>query len=103
MRGVADESITEYVAQFACATRFEDIPADVLGLAKRMLLDCIGLALAGAQSAHDGYALAVAGADPNQALLEVLPVDLHVDDGPTFLVEQRAAGNHHAGEVVSRW
>src|SRR5471030_1968079 len=44
------EPITEYVAQFAHATRFEDIPADVLRLAKKTLLDCMGLALAGAQS-----------------------------------------------------
>lgn len=50
MRRAADGPITEYVAQFACAVRFEDIPADVLRLAKKTLLDCMGLALAGAQS-----------------------------------------------------
>ena len=50
MRQVANESISEYVAQFVCAKRFEDIPANVLRLAKKQLLDCMGLALAGAQS-----------------------------------------------------
>ncbi len=54
MSRVADEPITEYVAQFACSTRFEDIPADVLRLAKKTLLDCMGLALAGAQSVGSG-------------------------------------------------
>lgn len=50
MTATTDAPITQYVAQFSQATRFEDIPPDVLRLAKKTILDCVGLALAGAQS-----------------------------------------------------
>ena len=41
------EPLTEHVAQFAHATRYEDLPADVVQLGKKAILDCLGLALAG--------------------------------------------------------
>jgi len=44
------DSITEDVARFVHATRFEDIPPDVLQLSKKAILDSLGLALAGARS-----------------------------------------------------
>jgi len=40
-------SLTGYVADFAAATRFEDIPPEVLALGKKSILDGLGLALAG--------------------------------------------------------
>ena len=43
-------SLTDYVAGFVVGTRGADIPADVSHLAKRSVLDGIGLALAGAAS-----------------------------------------------------
>ena len=43
-------SLTDYVAGFVVDTRDKDIPADVAHLAKRSVLDGIGLALAGAAS-----------------------------------------------------
>src|SRR6266508_1173882 len=48
-------SLTRYVAEFIANTRLEEIPADVLRLGKRSMLDGLGLALGG--SASDGAAL----------------------------------------------
>jgi 2-methylcitrate dehydratase PrpD len=41
------ESLTAYVAEFVTTTRLADIPADVLALSKKSILDGLGLALAG--------------------------------------------------------
>lgn len=46
----APEPITEYVAQFVHSTRHDDIPAHVAQLGKKAILDCLGLALAGAKA-----------------------------------------------------
>ncbi|HXN16117.1 MAG TPA: MmgE/PrpD family protein [Usitatibacter sp.] len=43
-------SLTDYVAGFVTSTRARDIPSDVAHLAKRSVLDGLGLALAGAAS-----------------------------------------------------
>ena len=40
-------SLTAYVAEFITATRASSIPAGVMHLGKRSILDGIGLALAG--------------------------------------------------------
>jgi 2-methylcitrate dehydratase PrpD len=50
----AEKSLTAYVADFIIGTRASDIPADVMHLGKRSILDGIGLALAGsvAESGH---------------------------------------------------
>lgn len=51
---IADSSLTAYVAQFIVDTQAAQIPADVMHLGKRSILDGIGLALAGnaAESGH---------------------------------------------------
>src|SRR5688500_3776365 len=41
------EGLTREVARFAAQTRFADLPADVIALGKKSILDGIGLALAG--------------------------------------------------------
>ncbi len=48
------ESLTAYVADFITRTRTTDVPADVMHLGKRSILDGLGLALAGnaAESGH---------------------------------------------------
>ena len=43
----AQQSLTAYVAEFITRARTKDIPADVMHLGKRSILDGIGLALAG--------------------------------------------------------
>src|SRR5207302_4381276 len=43
-------SLTDYVAGFVVGTRANDIPADVMHLGKRSVIDALGLALAGAAS-----------------------------------------------------
>ena len=42
-----EEPLTHYVADFIVNTRFEDIPADVLDLARKSMLDGLGLSLCG--------------------------------------------------------
>src|SRR6202790_2938458 len=42
--------LTKYVAEFIVNTKYEDIPADVLDLGKKSILDGFGLALAGSGS-----------------------------------------------------
>jgi 2-methylcitrate dehydratase PrpD len=42
--------LTKYVADFIVNTKYEDIPADVLELGKKSILDSFGLALAGSNS-----------------------------------------------------
>ncbi len=41
------EPVTDYVAGFIVNTRYEDIPAEVLDLARKSILDGLGLALCG--------------------------------------------------------
>src|SRR3981081_3872410 len=54
MSASQDPSLTAYVAEFITRTRAKDIPADVMHLGKRSILDGVGLALAGsvAESGH---------------------------------------------------
>jgi len=42
--------LTRYVAEFIVNTRYEDVPAEVLALGKKSMLDGLGLALAGSAS-----------------------------------------------------
>src|SRR5258708_39111044 len=41
------EPVTDYVARFIVDTRYEDIPNDVIELARKSILDGLGLALCG--------------------------------------------------------
>ncbi len=54
MPAAPESSLTAYVAQFVISTKASAIPADVMHLGKRSILDGIGLALAGnaAESGH---------------------------------------------------
>ncbi len=40
-------SLTSYVAEFIASTRSDDIPAEVIDLGKKSILDGLGLAIAG--------------------------------------------------------
>ena len=42
-----NEHLTRYVAEFICNTRLADLPADVVALGKKSILDGLGLALSG--------------------------------------------------------
>jgi 2-methylcitrate dehydratase PrpD len=44
------DDITPYVAKFIAETRYSDLPADVIELGKKSLLDAFGLALVGGKS-----------------------------------------------------
>src|SRR5713226_2231768 len=42
--------LTHYVGQFVLATKYEDIPQEVIALGKKSILDGLGLALAGSRA-----------------------------------------------------
>src|ERR1700674_5413713 len=42
--------LTDYVGRFVATTKYEDIPADVIELGKKSILDGLGLALAGSRA-----------------------------------------------------
>src|SRR5947209_7041802 len=46
--------LTKYVAEFVSNTKYEDIPADVIELGKKSILDGIGLALSGSKAETAG-------------------------------------------------
>ena len=45
------QSLTQYVAEFAVNTRYESIPGDVMRLGKKSILEALGVALSGSVSA----------------------------------------------------
>jgi 2-methylcitrate dehydratase PrpD len=44
------KGLTKYVAEFVTATKYEDVPAEVIELGKKSILDGLGLALAGSKA-----------------------------------------------------
>jgi 2-methylcitrate dehydratase PrpD len=42
--------LTKYIVEFVCNTKFTDLPADVIALGKKSILDGLGLALAGSRA-----------------------------------------------------
>jgi 2-methylcitrate dehydratase PrpD len=48
------QKLTSHVAEFVVKTRLEDIPADVLELGKKSILDALGLALSGSRAETSG-------------------------------------------------
>jgi 2-methylcitrate dehydratase PrpD len=69
----ANEHLTRYVAEFICNTRVQDLPAPVVELGKKSILDGLGLALSGGAS-HCG-----------QLVLRHL-ADLHLGAGPATVI-----------------
>ncbi|MGA0865543.1 MAG: MmgE/PrpD family protein, partial [Burkholderiaceae bacterium] len=47
MSEATNRSLTDYVAGFVCETSLKDVPADVMELGKKSMLDGIGLAISG--------------------------------------------------------
>lgn len=110
-------SLTEYVAQFIAGTRYEDIPADVLELGKKSMLDGMGAALSGSISAparivldyvreHGGSACTAIGTDvrlaPRFAAL-VNGTAMHADDYDDTLQAEtgRYQGVHVTAPVLA--
>jgi 2-methylcitrate dehydratase PrpD len=52
VKGPAKAGLTRYLSEFVVKTRFEDLPPEVLELARKSILDGFGLALAGSVSEH---------------------------------------------------
>src|SRR5688572_27885095 len=69
----SDNKLTRYVAEFVCGAKVEDLPADVVSLGKKSILDGIGLALSGAVAKSGEYV--------RQHL-----ADLNLGDGPATVI-----------------
>jgi 2-methylcitrate dehydratase PrpD len=69
----SDNKLTQYVAEFICETRFGDLPADVVDLGKKSILDGLGLALSGSVARSGEYV--------RQHL-----ADLCLGDGPSTVI-----------------
>jgi 2-methylcitrate dehydratase PrpD len=69
----ANEHLTRYVAEFICNTRVQDLPATVIDLGRKSILDGLGLALSGG-APHCG-----------QLVLRHL-ADLHLGAGPATVI-----------------
>jgi 2-methylcitrate dehydratase PrpD len=70
---MSDIALTQYVARFIVETRADDLPADVVALGKKSILDGLGLAFAGAH-AQSG------------ALVRRHLESLHLGEGPATVV-----------------
>ena len=53
--------LTRSIAQFIVNTRYADVPAEVMALGKKSILDGFGLALAGSVSVHGAAGAALPG------------------------------------------
>jgi 2-methylcitrate dehydratase PrpD len=51
----SDNGLTRHVAEFVCGTKAEDLPAEVIALGKKSILDGLGLALSGAVAKSGEY------------------------------------------------
>src|SRR4051812_36496898 len=65
--------LTRYVADFVCGTRLQDLPANVVALGKKSILDGLGLALSG-------------GATPLGGMVKQHFADLHLGAGPSTVI-----------------
>ena len=68
-----NEHLTRYVAEFICNTRLADLPADVVTLGKKSILDGLGLALSG-------------GATQLGEMVRRHFSDLHLGTGPATVI-----------------
>ena len=81
-------NLTMYVAEFICDTRLDDLPADVVALGKKSILDGLGLALSG-------------GATHCGGLVRQHFSDLNLGAGPATVIEWRAAETRSGMTSVS--
>src|SRR5229473_7784519 len=88
--------LTKYVAEFVLATKYQDIPQEVIELGKKSILDGLGLALAGSRAEsgpisrkyvetlgiHDGKATVIGAAQKTSPRFAafVNGVSIHADD-----------------------
>jgi 2-methylcitrate dehydratase PrpD len=66
------ENVTQTLVNFAVGTKFEKLPPDLVHEAKRCILDCIGCALAGADTNKGKYAVQLAkrlGGQPEATII----------------------------------
>ena len=100
-------TIAEYLGTYATTLKYEDLPAEVVHQAKRLVLDTVGCAFGGydsepARIARDMAADEVFAADPQVTLLGMLAIELVrgglVEQGRAHGQGVRRAGGPLVGE-----
>jgi 2-methylcitrate dehydratase PrpD len=89
----ADEGLTRYVSEFICNTRLQDLPADVVALGKKSILDGLGLALSGGAS-HCGQLVRRHLADLNLGAGPATVIGTDLKLAPRFAAFANGVGIH---------
>jgi 2-methylcitrate dehydratase PrpD len=87
------DNLTRYVAQFICDSRLEDLPADVVALGKKSILDGLGLALSGG-AAHCGTLVRRHLADLNLGAGPATVIGTDLKIAPRFAAFANGVGIH---------
>jgi 2-methylcitrate dehydratase PrpD len=89
----ADSRLTRYVAEFICNAKASDIPADVVALGKKSILDGLGLALSGGAS-HCGGLVRRHLADLNLGAGPATVIGTNLKLAPRFAAFANGVGIH---------
>jgi 2-methylcitrate dehydratase PrpD len=89
----ANEHLTRYVSDFICNTRVQDLPADVVELGKKSILDGLGLALSGGAS-QCGQLVLRHLADLNLGPGPATVIGTHIKLAPRFAAFANGVGIH---------
>jgi 2-methylcitrate dehydratase PrpD len=89
----SDEGLTRYVSEFICNTRLQDLPADVVALGKKSILDGLGLALSGGAS-HCGQLVRRHLADLNLGAGPATVIGTDLKLAPRFAAFANGVGIH---------
>jgi 2-methylcitrate dehydratase PrpD len=85
--------LTRYVAEFICNTRPGDLPADVVALGKKSILDGLGLALSGGAT-HCGELVRQHFSDLNLGAGPATVIGTHLKVAPRFAAFANGVGIH---------
>jgi 2-methylcitrate dehydratase PrpD len=87
------EGLTKYVAEFICDTKLNNVPADVVALGKKSILDGLGLALSGGSS-HCGELVRKHLADLNLGTGPATVIGTNLKVAPRFAAFANGVGIH---------
>ena len=86
-------NLTRYVAEFICDTRLDDLPADVVALGKKSILDGLGLALSGGAT-HCGGLVRQHFSDLNLGAGPATVIGTNLKIAPRFAAFANGVGIH---------
>jgi 2-methylcitrate dehydratase PrpD len=88
-----NEHLTRYVSEFICDTRLADVPADVIAVGKKSILDGLGLALSGGATHLGGLVRRHLG-DLNLAAGPATVIGTNLKIAPRFAAFANGVGIH---------